>query len=98
MAVADGKKAIPESKEETRVRSMGFLGTPGGGVSGVVDVKDGKIVRIRPLHYDWQYKWEDMNPWKVERNGKKFVAGTVYDPAEKEVIKGGQDHSDRSRQ
>jgi len=21
----------------------------------MVDVKDGKIIRIRPMHYDWKY-------------------------------------------
>jgi trimethylamine-N-oxide reductase (cytochrome c) len=35
-----------------------------------VDVKDGKIVRIRPLHYDWKYDRKNLNPWKFQRNGK----------------------------
>ncbi len=35
-----------------------------------VHVKDGKIIRVRPFHYDWKYKREEMNPWKFERNGK----------------------------
>jgi len=56
--------------EETRVRSVGFLGLPGGGAEGVVDVKDGKIVRIRPLHYDWKYDKKHLNPWKLVKNGK----------------------------
>jgi hypothetical protein len=47
------KKVTAEADEKTYVRSVGFLGIPGGGVAGVVDVKDGKIVRIRPLHYEW---------------------------------------------
>ncbi len=66
------KKLATKSKEETFVRSIGFLGIPGGGVAGAVDVKNGKIVRIRPLHYEWKYNWEKMNPWKVNRNGKTF--------------------------
>ena len=66
------KKAIKGGAEETRVRSIGFLGIPGGGVAGAVDVKDGKIVRIRPLHYEWKFNWEKMNPWKLKRNGKTF--------------------------
>ena len=37
-----------------------------------VDVKDNKIVRIRPLHYDWKYKPEEFNPWKFEARGKTF--------------------------
>ena len=32
-----------------------------------VDVKDGKIVRVRPLHYDWKYDFKDVNPWKFEQ-------------------------------
>jgi molybdopterin guanine dinucleotide-containing S/N-oxide reductase-like protein len=57
-------------KDETYLRSVGFLGLPGGGAEGMVDVKNGKIVRIRPLHYDWKYDREHLNPWKLTRNGK----------------------------
>lgn len=35
-----------------------------------VDVSDGKIIRIRPLHYDWEYK--DLKPWKMHARGKTF--------------------------
>ena len=28
----------------------------------MVDVKDGKIIRIRPMHYDWKYKREEHQP------------------------------------
>ena len=35
-----------------------------------VDVKDGKIVRIRPLHYDSKYDPKQFNPWKITKNGK----------------------------
>ena len=37
-----------------------------------VDIKDGKIVRIRPLHYDSKYKPEEWKPWKIEARGKVF--------------------------
>ena len=66
------KTLIKDIGNETRFRSIGFAGIPGGGVTGAVDVKDGKIVRIRPLHYDWKYDWEKLNPWKITRNGKTF--------------------------
>ncbi|MFC1869381.1 molybdopterin-dependent oxidoreductase [Thermodesulfobacteriota bacterium] len=39
-----------------------------------VDVKDGKILRIKPLHYDRKYKPEEFKPWKIEARGK------VYEP------------------
>ena len=38
-----------------------------------VDVKDGKIVRIRPLHYDWRYDPEEFRPWTFEARGKTFT-------------------------
>ena len=37
-----------------------------------VDVKDGKLLRIRPLHYDWKYSPEEYKPWKIEARGKTF--------------------------
>ena len=46
---------------------FGFDGNP-----SVVDVKKGKIVRIRPLHYDWQYDRKEFNPWKMEARGQVF--------------------------
>lgn len=33
--------------------------------SSVVDVKDGKIVWIRPLRYNWTYDEKQYNPWKI---------------------------------
>ena len=57
-------------EEKTYVRALGFVGVIGGGAEGVCDVKNGKLVRIRPLHYDWQYTREEMNPWKFQRNGR----------------------------
>ena len=65
-------KVITKGTEETHYRNVAFLGIPAGGVTGAVDVKDGKIVRIRPLHYEWKFNWEKMNPWKLTRNGKSF--------------------------
>ena len=44
--------------DSTVLRTIGLSGTVNGGAEGAVDVKDGKIVRIRPLHYDWKYDRE----------------------------------------
>jgi len=45
-----------------------------GGLSGPPSVaescKDGKITRIRPLHYRDYIDWETKNPWKIEARGK----------------------------
>lgn len=56
--------------ERTVYRTIGLSGTVSGGAEGVADVKDGRIIRIRPLHYDEKYHRQDLNPWKYERNGK----------------------------
>ena len=61
-------------EEKALVIGLGFCGTFLGANAAVTDVKDGKIVRIRPLHYDWKYKPEEFNPWKLE------VRGTVFEP------------------
>jgi trimethylamine-N-oxide reductase (cytochrome c) len=37
-----------------------------------VDVKDGKITRIRPLDYEWKYDKKDFNVWKIEARGSEF--------------------------
>ena len=35
-------------------------------------MKDNKIVRVRPLHYDWQYDKNQFSSWKYERNGVTY--------------------------
>jgi anaerobic selenocysteine-containing dehydrogenase len=57
----------------TLIRDISFCGVPeNGSNASMVDVKDGKIIRIRPMHYDWKYDPKDMNPWKMESRGKIF--------------------------
>ena len=66
------KKKITEGSHDdiqTTVKALGFLGV-GGGSPCAVDYRNGKIIRIRPLHYDWKYKKEDLNPWRFEVRGK----------------------------
>ncbi len=45
-----------KTKDKTVLRSLGLGGYFGGGAEGMVDVKDGKIVRVRPMRYGWKYK------------------------------------------
>ncbi|HEX7474442.1 MAG TPA: molybdopterin-dependent oxidoreductase [Dehalococcoidales bacterium] len=68
------KKGLNKGEEKTLVRDISFCGVPeNGSNASMVDVKDGKIIRIRPMHYDWKYNpKKDMNPWKVEARGKTF--------------------------
>jgi anaerobic selenocysteine-containing dehydrogenase len=65
------------SEEKTFIKGLGFCGNEpfAGSNAAAVDVKNGSIVRIRPLHFDWQYKPEDMNPWKIKARGRVFEPG-----------------------
>ena len=66
------KKGVPNMRgtEKTVLRTIGLSGVITGGAEGAIDVKDGKILRIRPLHYDWKFTKKDLNPWKITKNGK----------------------------
>jgi len=59
-----------ESGVKTTMKSLGLGGVTGGGAPCAVDYKDGKIIRIRPFHFDWKYQKEQLNPWKLEVRGK----------------------------
>ena len=63
-------KKVDVKPDKTVLRSLALGGLLGGGGECVVDVKDGKAVRIRPLHYDWKYDSKKFNAWKIKRNGK----------------------------
>lgn len=68
------KGSMGNEAEKTLIRDISFCGVPeNGSNASMVDVKDGKIIRIRPMHYDWKYDAKkDMNPWKIEARGKTF--------------------------
>jgi len=48
--------------------------------SAIVDVDRGKIIRIRPLHFDWKYDPFSYNPWKME------IHNTVFEPGSKTLL------------
>ena len=54
------------------LKGLSFISSPSSGDANtsVVDVKDGKIVRIRPLHFDWKYDRKDFNAWRIEAHGQ----------------------------
>src|SRR6185369_2537450 len=56
--------------DKTVFRSLGLGGFYGGGAEGMVDVKDGKILRIRPFRFDDKYERKNIRTWKFEKNGK----------------------------
>ena len=50
-----------KGKSVVKGLSLADFGMDGNPV--VADVKNGKMVRLRPLHYDWKYDKKDFNPW-----------------------------------
>ena len=56
---------------KTVVKGLSFLGVGVDANCVQVDVEDGKILRIRPFHFDWKYERE---PWTIEARGKVFQA------------------------
>jgi anaerobic selenocysteine-containing dehydrogenase len=59
--------------EKTVVKGLSFSGVTEDSNTVQVDVRDGKIIRIRPFHFDWKY---DRKPWKFQARGKTFEAST----------------------
>ena len=60
-----------QEEEKTVVKGLSFSGVTEDGNIVQVDVKNGKIIRIRPFHFDWKY---DRKPWKIEARGQVFQA------------------------
>jgi hypothetical protein len=63
-----------KTKDRTVLRSLGLGGFFGGGAEGMVDVKDGKIVRVRPMRYGWKYKKNEVRQWKMESGRQIYRA------------------------
>jgi anaerobic selenocysteine-containing dehydrogenase len=55
---------------KTVLKSLGQCSFAANSCPSSVDVRNGKIVRIRPLHFDEKYTRAEINPWKIEKNGK----------------------------
>ncbi len=56
---------------KTVVKGLSFLGVGVDANCVQVDVEDGRILRIRPFHFDWKYERE---PWRIQARGKVFEA------------------------
>lgn len=63
-------ESSPASSEQTVYKALALLGLVVGGAPCAVDVKDDKIVRVRPLHFDSKYSTEEIGNWTLKRNGK----------------------------
>ena len=79
--MAEKGKLVKEGKEEKVItKGISFCGCGTDANTTFVDVCNGKIVRIRPLHYDAKYKPEEFNPWKFKARGQ------VFEPTMKSLI------------
>jgi molybdopterin guanine dinucleotide-containing S/N-oxide reductase-like protein len=72
-------KLKDQETERTFIKALGLGGM--GGVPCAVDVKNGKVVRIRPLHFDWKWDLKDINPWKISARGKVLNACLKSQPS-----------------
>jgi molybdopterin guanine dinucleotide-containing S/N-oxide reductase-like protein len=60
-------------EEKTYLKGIGFIASGSGDANtSCIDVKNSKIIRIRPLHFDWKYDKKEFNPWKMEVRGKSL--------------------------
>ena len=69
-----------ETRGETVYRGIAWSAFACSANTAAVDVKDGKIIRIRPLHYDEVSTEEQRRPWRIEARGK------VFEPGEKTLL------------
>jgi molybdopterin guanine dinucleotide-containing S/N-oxide reductase-like protein len=67
-------------KQNSIVQTIGFLGLSFDSNAVQVGTKDGKILRISPLHYDLRYNTDEIRPWRIEARGK------IFDPSPKSLI------------
>jgi molybdopterin guanine dinucleotide-containing S/N-oxide reductase-like protein len=71
--MSDGSsRKVDVKPDKTVIKALALGGLLGGGGECAVDVKDGKVIRIRPFHYDWKYDRDSFRPWKISRNGKEY--------------------------
>ncbi|MGD0660257.1 MAG: molybdopterin-dependent oxidoreductase, partial [Syntrophorhabdales bacterium] len=66
------KKNIDIGADKQVIRGSSLIGPGDSGVPTLIDVKDGKVTRVRPLNYEMSYDKKDFNAWKIEARGKTF--------------------------
>jgi len=64
-----------KTSDKTVYKTTGWCGFGSGSNTAAVDVKDGRIARIRPLHLDEKYTEDELNPWKIEVRGHTLTSG-----------------------
>ena len=78
---------VSKEAEKTVIKSLALGGLFGGGGPCMVDVKNGKIIRIRPFRYDWKYDKKQFNPWKFETRVTHSFTDTARGPLQRQIKK-----------
>jgi molybdopterin guanine dinucleotide-containing S/N-oxide reductase-like protein len=79
--MSDKEESLKAIKpEKTVIKSLAQCSFAIHGDPSDVDVRDSRIIRIRPHHYDEKYTKEQINPWRIKKDGK------VIEPLMKSVI------------
>ena len=58
--------------DKTVIQNMSLCSFGNGANITAIDAKDGKIVRMRPVHFDEHYTKEDLNYWTINAKGHTF--------------------------
>ena len=61
--------------DKSVIKALGLCGFGMAANPASIDVKDGRAVRIRPLHYDENYTREELKMWSLEKDGHTFDPG-----------------------
>jgi anaerobic selenocysteine-containing dehydrogenase len=64
------ERQVTAQGDKTVLKGLGQCSFTRNGDPAAVDVKDGKILRIRPLHFEDKYTKEEIKPWRIEKDGK----------------------------
>jgi trimethylamine-N-oxide reductase (cytochrome c) len=73
--IAKPVNPVSEGKTQTFIKGLALGGH--GALPAAIDVKNGRIIRIRPLHLDWKYDKQQFNPWTISVRGKTFESPTT---------------------
>ena len=75
--------AVPvDVKNQRKTFKAASLMGPRSGLPTLVESdEEGKITRIRPVHYEDYTEWEGLNPWRIEAKGKTLEAPRKTLPA-----------------
>ena len=71
----NNKPRVKTKEEQSFIKGVSLMGFNRDGNLTTVDVRNGKIVRIRPFRFDWKYNKDKFNLWKMEAHGQVFEPG-----------------------